>query len=127
MQDIEGAGVKLIDLFVVRVAQELIQLVERFWNVGIADAVDDIHHIAGMAVHELDLVFFAIVRQRVDFRGEESDCGQGYIQEGVRQDVKPGVPMRGWLASIGSGNDYTGESQEGGDGYDHDAARVQKR
>ena len=87
VQQVEGAWIVLIHLFVVRVAEEIIQLVERFRNVRVADTVDNVEHIAGVAVRQFDLIFFAVFRQRVFVLGENSDFGQGHVHEGMGEGV----------------------------------------
>ena len=87
VQQVKGARIVLIHLFVVRVAEEIIQLVERFRNVGIAHTVDDVEHISGVAVRQFNLIFFALFRQRVIVVGKKSDAGQSHVYEGVREGV----------------------------------------
>ena len=87
VQHVEGAWIVLVHLFVVRVAEESIQLVERFRNVRVADTVDNVEHISGVAVRQFDLIFFAFFGQRVFVVGEKSDLGQGHVHEGMGEGV----------------------------------------
>ena len=106
VQDVEGAGIVFAYFFVMTVAQKAVELGEGLGDVGVANAVDDIDHLAGMAVGELQLIFLAIGGQVFFVFREQAYAGQGNAGEGVRDGVKPGVLTHDGLAGAGSGNDY---------------------
>ena len=101
VQHVEGAWIVLVYFFVVRVPEEIIQLIERLGNVGITDAVNDVDHVSCMAVRQLDLVFFAVFRENVRIIRKKSGTGQSHVHKGTRKGVKPGMPVYDSIAGTG--------------------------
>jgi len=96
------------------IAQELVELVERLGNIGIAHPVDNVDHFPGLAVRHLDLVLFPIFGERIAIIRQKSNAGQRYIQESVSEGVEPRMPVRPDIASASyrTGNADQSEKDE---------------
>ena len=94
MEEVEGARIVGADLLVMAVAQEKIELIERFRDVGVPDAVDDVDHLTGLRMGELEFVLEACERQVVVLVGKESGGGESCIDEAMSEGVEAGMSVR---------------------------------
>lgn len=116
VEDVEGARVELAYFFIVAVAQELVELVECLGNVGIADAVDDVDHFAGMGVGELELVDLAVFREFGLVLRQQADAGQGGGDEGVGDVAEARMAGPAMADGLACDCGLAGVGAEGGDG-----------
>lgn len=119
MQNVKGVGIELVDALVVSVAEEVVELVKRLGNVGVADSVDDIDHLSGVAMRHLDLVLFSVFGKRVAIIRQKSDAWQGHVHEGVGESVKLRMPVRAGVAGASGRN---GDASQGDKGDDTESA-----
>ena len=104
VKHVEGARIIVAYLFVMAVAEKIVQLVKRIRDVGVADAVDDAERFAGVGTDELQLILLAVDRKLFFIVRKQTDAGKGDIYESAREGMvtrmpagcRPGRSRRCW-------------------------------
>src|SRR5262249_18720449 len=92
VKHVEGAGIVVAYLFVMAVAEKVVQLVKRVRDVGVADAVDDVQYFAGVSTDELQFILLAVDRKLLFIVWQQTDSGKGDVHESTREGVITRMP-----------------------------------